>query len=54
MIMVIAGRVSICVVIAGVESLCWVLLLLLPLPDQILMGKGGDSRKEKGCKIQIR
>ena len=29
MIMVIGGRVSICVVIAGVESLCCFLLLLL-------------------------
>ena len=29
MIMVIGGRVSICVVIAGVESLCWFLLLIL-------------------------
>ena len=54
--MVIAGRESICVVIAGVESLCWFLLLLFYLVDvieQILMEKGGESRKEKGCKVQI-
>ena len=57
MIMVIGGRVSIRVVIAGVVSLCWLLLLLLfylvDVIEQILMEKGGESRKEKGCKVQI-
>ena len=57
MIMVIAGWVSICVVIAGVVSLCWLLLLLLfylvDVIEQILMERGGESRKEKGCKVQI-
>ena len=58
MIMVIGGRVSIRVVIAGVVSLCWLLLFLLlfylvDVIEQILMEKGGESRKEKGCKVQI-
>ena len=34
--------------------LCWLLLFyLVDVIEQILMEKGGESRKEKGCKVQI-